>query len=187
MKGAQPSYAGETCRTALSGRGIKHKMLYHALRYAERGWPVLPLHRNSKLPATGYKDATIDPETIIAWCTEHPYMNIGICTGADSGLVVLDDDGEQGFESLIKLALHSGSDMPQTLTSLTPRGRHHYFKYPDVVIKTRGIIKLGQDGRATGEHIVAPPSRFHGKNYRWNDPEETIAEMPEWFLRAISN
>jgi len=70
-----------------------------ALRYAARGWPVLPLVPKSKEPlarlvAHGVKDATADPRTVHAWWEMEPTANIGIAV--PTGVFVLDVDPRAG-------------------------------------------------------------------------------------------
>src|SRR5437879_2880227 len=102
--------------------------LQAALGYAERGWPVFPVHwpKNGgcscnkpecdavgKHPHTrnGLLDATVDPVQIRDWWTKWPEANIGVRTGDESGVVVLDLDeknGNSGSDSLAELeAEHS--------------------------------------------------------------------------------
>src|SRR5699024_11511497 len=38
----------------------------------------------------GVKDATTDTDIITKWCTDRPFLNIGIATGKKSGFFVLD-------------------------------------------------------------------------------------------------
>lgn len=83
--------------------------LYAALDYAKRGWPVSPVWEckggrcscgnpkcssPGKHPRTshGVKDATTDADQIRKWWTEHPHANIGVATGAQSGIFELDVD-----------------------------------------------------------------------------------------------
>ena len=101
-------------------RGI-NQMLRAARSYAERfGWPVFPLyeitgagdcscghpdcHSPAKHPRTsnGLNDATTDSATIQDWWSQWPTANIGIRTGRESGLFVLDVDlgGEDSLERL---------------------------------------------------------------------------------------
>ena len=67
-----------------------------ALAYAARGWKVLALQPNSKIPLKsalqehGSKDATDNPNTIRILWGEYPNANVGIATGESSGLTVLD-------------------------------------------------------------------------------------------------
>jgi putative DNA primase/helicase len=88
-----------------------------AITYAQRsGWRVFPIHwpvdgtcscKNpdcqspAKHPLTpnGFKDATTNPKIISEWWTKWPSANIGIATGAVSGIVVVDIDnrGEGGI------------------------------------------------------------------------------------------
>src|SRR5262245_28545135 len=98
-------------------------MLDAALAYAHRGWSVLPVHTVTngqctcgnvtcaspgKHPRTahGVKDATSDEATIRQWWSQWPKANIGIATGAISGLVVLDIDprhgGDESLQQLIQ-------------------------------------------------------------------------------------
>src|SRR3954469_19224975 len=68
-------------------------MVQQALAYARYGWPVFPL--TGKIPfkdSRGYKDATTDELQIQAMWRMHPTANIGLATGATSGVIVLDID-----------------------------------------------------------------------------------------------
>jgi hypothetical protein len=111
-----------------------------ALRYARRGWPVFPLfeaidgrcacgNRNcedkGKHPRTphGFKDAATEEKIIIAWWNRWPDANVGIATGRQSGLLVLDVDPDNGEESLKKLL--GGSDLPKTQKVCTGGGGFH--------------------------------------------------------------
>ena len=84
-----------------------------ALDYAAMGWAVLPLHAVEKGRCTcgdagcgspgkhprtnhGLKDATSDPDTIRAWWAAWPDSNVGVRTGEESGIVVLDVDPRHG-------------------------------------------------------------------------------------------
>ena len=72
------------------------KMGQMALVYArKKAWAVFPLRERDKLPATanGFKDASSDPDTIAAMWGDREY-NIGLATGAVSGVWVFDVDGD---------------------------------------------------------------------------------------------
>ena len=77
-----------------------------ALTYAKRGWAVLALAPNSKIPLkhklqqNGSKDATTDEEKITIIWAEHPDANIGIATGKISNLTVLDLDDASDAKNL---------------------------------------------------------------------------------------
>lgn len=138
-----------------------------ALAYArELGWRVFPLRPRDKIPlagSRGFLDATISAEQITAWWTRHPDANIGIATGAASGVVAVDVDGPEGEASLAALG-----PMPQCPTSSTGKGRHMYFAYAEGVGSSAGKLGEKLDVRGDGGYIVAPPSTHpSGARYAW--------------------
>jgi hypothetical protein len=135
-------------------------MLEYALYYAKRGWAVIPLLPNTKIPLTsnGSKDATTNLDTIAAWWANTPDANIGIVMNAETGMFALDIDPRNGGdESWDNLCI--GYDVPDTLEVRTPTGgRHFYFEHPGE--KLRGKLKEypGIDVQQGGKYVVAPPS-----------------------------
>jgi hypothetical protein len=144
-----------------------------ALDYAGRGWPVLPLHdvtegvcscaRGESCLTPGKHPrlrkwrewASTDPGTIGGWWRQWPAANVGILTGAESGLVVLDVDPRNGgFESLAAFL-----PLPETVTAVTGGGgRHYYFAHPGGRVQGRDLAE-GLELKADGQYVVAPPSR----------------------------
>ena len=182
-------------------------LLAPGLAYAQRGWPVLPLHspkgqacscRNpdcrhvGKHPRTlhGVKDATTDAATIRTWWAKWPDANIGIATGSISGLMVLDVDPRHGgLESLRRLQDQPGP-LPRGPAVLTGGdGYHYYFLAPDFRVRNKVGLADGIDVRGDGAYIIAPPSRHAtGQIYRWAeglDPDSiTLPPLPDW-LRTL--
>ena len=169
-----------------------HDLARAALQYAERGWPVIPLHSftargcscgqaDCKSPAKhprtthGVKDASCDPAVISEWWTHWPDANIGIVTGPESGILVLDVDGKQGEESLVELkgrACH----LPDTYTVRTGGGGQHlYFLWPEGadVHNSASKIAPGLDVRGRSGYVVAPPSA-HASGARYEVNESAI-------------
>ena len=179
-----------------------------ALQYASWGWRVFPVHtwedgrctcgnpeceHVAKHPRTshGFKEATTRQEIIKGWWTKWPGSNIGVATGRDSGLVVLDIDPRNGGnDSLYKLEKEFGR-LSDTVESQTGGGgRHFLFKYPNRHIPCKGTIRPGLDLKAEGGYIIAPPSRHaSGKLYRWelsSCPDDVeLAPLSEWLLQII--
>jgi hypothetical protein len=181
-------------------------MLAAALKYAARGWPVFPVHTTrdgrctcahddckqvAKHPRTprGFKDATTDAATIRAWWSAHPNANIGIPTGAVSGLVALDVDRKGGGEHAIAALEDDYSPLPDTAQDRTGGGgRHIFFKHPGVEVRNRqnpNPLRPGLDVRGDGGYVLVPPSlHASGKRYEWSDAAGgEIASLPPW-LRA---
>jgi len=88
-------------------------MMEHALNYARKGVPVFPLHTPGKngcscgkrdcdsmgkhpRTARGLKDATTDEQQIKEWWAKWPNANIGMLTGKESRILVLDVDPRHG-------------------------------------------------------------------------------------------
>lgn len=184
--------------------------LREALSYAARGWHVLPLHwpergecscGNTACPSPGkhpltthgLKDATTDPNTITGWWHQWPIANIGIATGSESNLIVLDvDPDDGGDESLYKLEQTYGP-LPDTIESLTGGGgRHILFPTPAVPVRnSAGRLGPGLDVRAEGGYIVAPPSsHLSGDSYVWevdHHPDDVpLADMPTWLVGLLA-
>jgi hypothetical protein len=157
-----------------------------ALRWAERGRPVLPVGEHKRpLTENGLLDATTDRGRIKAWWQRRPDANVAIRTGAASGLVVLDIDGDAGADSLHELEREHGK-LPLTASVTTPRGgAHFYFRHPGREVKTcAGVIAPGIDVRGDGGYVVVPPSvGANGRAYEW-DETAAPAAMPDWLLAA---
>src|ERR1700737_977835 len=81
-------------------------------------------------------NATTDRDQIKRWWTESPNANIGIATGRDAGILVLDiDPRNKGKETLARLKKDLGP-LPVTVTALTGAGgRHLIFKPPPFPVR----------------------------------------------------
>lgn len=144
-----------------------------ALKYAAHGLAVFPLHAGTKLPATphGFKDATTDAERVRAWWAENLNYNIGLATGAVSGIDVLDIDVKRGKDGYA--VLHQLGYETNTPTQVTPSGGIHLL-YRHVLGTRSGVDVYGPgiDVRADGGYIVVAPSQIDGGRtpYAWLTP-----------------
>ncbi len=147
-----------------------------------------------KAPLTthGFKDATLDNGQITAWWGTWPRANVGIATGAVSGVVVLDlDPAHGGADSLADL------ERQHEALPLTPRvltgggGTHFYCTHPGgTLASSAGTLGPGLDIRADGGYVVAPPSlHTSGRRYEWDagaHPDDvSLAEIPGWLLELL--
>jgi len=175
---------------------------------AEWGWRVLPCYSApggmcscdktdcrspGKHPRTphGVKDATVNEEQIKVWATQWPDCNWAVATGRESGVFVLDVDGEKGRASLVTLEAAHGP-LPVTLTSITGReggGEHRWFNYPAgrEIRSSAGILGTRLDVRGSGGYVIVPPSVHQsGRTYQWAAPQHSIADAPEWLLESLT-
>jgi hypothetical protein len=142
-------------------------------------WAVFPLRPDGKEPVTerGFHDASQDSATAVEIWSRRPTWNVGVATGAVSGLVVIDVD--PGGDETIQALKRSLGPLPPTLVALTPRGAHAYFRHPGVEVRcSAGRLGHGVDVRADGGYVVAPPSRIHAAVYRWRLPAGQVEPLP---------
>lgn len=159
-----------------------------AVGYARYGFSVFPCRPGQKTPATrhGLLDAHRDEGRIVSYWSRVPEANVAIRTGQESGIVVLDVDGDEGADSLHELEAEHGS-LPTTLRIETPRGgSHYYFKHPAFhVANTQGVPGPGLDIRGDGGYVLAPPSLVDGRSYTV-DERAVPTSMPEWLVKLIA-
>jgi putative DNA primase/helicase len=160
-----------------------------ALRLARYGFFVFPCVAGEKRPATrnGLLDAKRDEDSIRAAWTRKPDLNVAIRTGRESGIVVLDVDGEPGWDSLHALE-DEHEVLPDTASVETPSGGHHfYFQHPGFELRnTAGYPGVGLDVRGDGGYVLAPPSVVNGREYTV-DEQAAPAPMPAWLLDLLRN
>ena len=143
--------------------------LRQALAYAAHGWPVFPCQPGQKTPATlhGYRNASTDPEQIIAWFGRRPDCNLAIATGFP-GPDVLDVDQHgpagDGFTALIKLRDAQLLDGAAAWVRTPSGGMHAYFTGTHQ--RNHHLPEHHLDFLATGGYVLAPPSTVGGKPYR---------------------
>ena len=104
-----------------------NEILRAALAYATRGLSVIPIQPREKKPLIPWESSQSRPaaeDEIKGWWAKSPDANIGIVTGAVSGLVVIDLDTLEAKEKLKELA--PGFDfttIPRTRTGGSLKGR----------------------------------------------------------------
>ena len=167
-----------------------------ALTYAARGWAVFPLVAGTKQPLTahGFKDASIDSEQIRRCWTRNPSANIGVATGAVSGITVLDVDikpwkGKHGNDTLLALIRDHGA-LPDTPWQRTwSGGLQYFFAHAPGVRNSASRVGQDLDIRGDGGYVVVPPSVVteddRSGTYEWRTAQTRLAPMPEWLLERI--
>lgn len=153
----------------------KNENLIAALQYHDAGFSVIPVAFRDKKPLANwqqYQKERASKEQLEHWF-KNPEINIGVVTGAISGVVVVDVDTMEKIDK----------SLPPTATTRTGRGGWHYFyKHPGKPVKTLAGIIPGVDIRGDGGYVVMPPSIHpNGNSYEWViRPEDGLAELPQW-------
>jgi len=131
---------------------------------AAAGVPVFPCIVGGKRPLTahGFLDATTDLERLASWWRATPRANIGMPTGATSGLDVVDVDvrgSETGFPA-IQAARRAGLVDGFAWMVRTPSGGLHAY-YPHLAgteQRSWSSPTAHVDFRGDGGYVVVPPS-----------------------------
>ncbi len=173
------------------------EILDAALRYAEAGWRVVPLHARDKRPhpKAWQKAATCDEEVITDWWDRWPDANLGVALGRDSGIIDIECDSPAAEKLYIELW---GGNPPVTPTYEGSRGKHRLFKWSvDLPHADKAVFKIGLENALEfrtgngdlGAQSVFPPS-IHptGAVYTWLvSPDECdIAELDAEFFARLS-
>lgn len=148
------------------------------------GFSVFPIRSRDKKPAgkwKQYQTERADMDTVRGWAARE--SNIGIATGAISGLIVLDLDNADA------IAEAEAKGLPRTVTAHTGKGVHVYFRHPGHPIGNRAGLFPGCDVRGDGGYVVAPGSVHpSGALYRWGNPPGLFefAPMPDWLAAMLA-
>lgn len=155
------------------------------------GCRVFAINDRKPLGRHGQNEASRDPVMIRAWFSpgwEGATNDIGIRTGAECGIVIVDvdvkDDGTNGWHSL---ELEYGvSTCPTTPLSHTPSGGSHlWFRHPGqgiFVRSTTGIPK-GIDIKGDRSSCSVPPAPRRTWDEHLNPWTVPLAELPDWVPR----
>lgn len=175
-------------------------LAHAAIRYAENGWRVHPLHhirdggrcscggdrcKVGKHPrlSNWQSKATTDAATIRAWWAKYPSANIGIVCDA---LTVIDVDPKNGGS--LAEAFDTYPDLKSVFATAhtiqtgdrSGYGRHYYFNGSGALTKAlKGTSGLGAgvDVLTGKNYVVAPPSNHaHGTRYKYIGG--TLSDIP---------
>jgi hypothetical protein len=167
-----------------------------ALDYVRRHWSVIPVRHHDKRPAIRWQEfqqRRASKHEVEEWFERWPEGNVGIVTGAVSGLVVLDIDPQHDGEASLERLVRQHGPLPSTVAAVTGGGgRHLYFAHPSGVVRNKVGLAPGIDLRGDGGCVVAPPSvHASGKTYSWlegKSPQQmSLAPLPRWLLHTTGS
>ncbi|MFH5824716.1 bifunctional DNA primase/polymerase [Georgenia sp. AZ-5] len=135
-----------------------------ALDLARAGVAVFPCVPGAKQPLTrrGFLDASTDTAQVAAWWRRWPDANLGLPTGAASGVDVVDVDakasgtGFPAFDRALREELATGWAW---LVRTPSGGLHAYYPHaPGIEQRSWQSPRTHIDFRGDGGYVVAPPS-----------------------------
>lgn len=151
--------------------------------YYQKGYSLIPLKNNSKLPVIRwkkyqYKRASL--EEILNWFITFSEPNIGLVTGEK--LIVIDVDDPSKLPELFKRL----PEAEKTTRVKTKRCCHFYFSNNEHKIKsTKNLFNLGIELHAEGRQMVGPPSKIDGFTYNFEIPLSEIKPLPNIIIESL--
>ena len=155
--------------------------------YRERGFSVIPIKPDKKpyIKWAQYQEKKPTEKELAGWFSKWPEAQIGIVTGAVSGVCAVDIDDMAAMPAVEGFL----SDSVLYPTATTPRGGQHiYFKSPGLS-STTGFMP-GVDYRDNGGYVIAPPSRNKKGCYEWMPDlglDNELSELPGEAQALIQN
>src|SRR3989442_548491 len=114
--------------------GVRDHLLTAALAYWDEGLDPIPLRPESKVAAVRWKRWQRERPSraqVEQWWTATPEANIGLLTGRQKALLVIDVDTQDGWWALTDYIYGL-----QILRVKTGRGAHLYFAHPDFDLRS---------------------------------------------------
>ncbi len=148
-----------------------------ALNYMGLGFSIIPVNAD-KTPLIKWQEYQSRKPAVAEieqWWTEWPEANIGIVTGAVSGIVVVD----------VEAGGPTGNLPPTVMSKTGGGGLHFYYRHPGREVKNGVRVRELTDIRGDGGYVVAPPSLHQsGNRYEWivKPGDADFADLPEWVL-----
>lgn len=132
-----------------------------AKRYLDMGYSVIPIGAE-KIPAIKWKQYQESKMSPGEW--KFTGCNIGVVTGAVSGIVVVDCDSDASYAGWLKHRPHT----PMRVRSR--RGMHFWYRHPGVYIPSDSHIKAAEgfeyDIKGDRSYAMSPPSLANGHQYQ---------------------
>lgn len=149
---------------------------------ARMGLHVVPVLRGTKRPVmSGWAEmATRDRAEIQALARNWPHDNVGVVLLGEH--LVVDVDQPREFAGWLNDENHH---LPRTMSVLTGRGRHHYYRLPGVLSGGHNTRVPGADLKVRG--LVVAPGSLHpsGVRYRLASPR-AMSDAPDWLIELVT-
>jgi hypothetical protein len=142
-----------------------------------RQLPVFPCDNDKRpLTAHGFKDASIDPDTINQWWTRWPDALIGVPTGLKFCVIDADLQHPEAQQ------WYGRANLPLTRKHVTRSGgRHLLFQPNEKVGCSAGKIWPHIDTRGTGGYIIWWPAEGHELLH-----SKVLAPVPNWIIERLN-
>ncbi|GAH22794.1 unnamed protein product, partial [marine sediment metagenome] len=153
-------------------------------KYLDRGFSLIPLKNNSKVPAIRwkrYQNTKASLEEIEKWFITFDDPNIALITGKE--LIVIDLDDIKKLSELMKVL----PEINKTTRVITKRGYHFYFSNngKHKIRSINNLFNLGIELKANGKYVLGPPSNIDGFTYNFKIPLSKIQPIPKKIIEYL--
>ena len=121
-----------------------------------------------------HENALVDGDQIAQWFRRAQTGQMGIITGACSGIFVVDLDTHKGpsamqwWNGLLEVESY-GLDLETAIVTTGGGGKQYYFRTPEFWMPPTNKTAIGVDIRGQGGFVMAPPSMHEsGREYAWD-------------------
>lgn len=161
-------------------------MLQEAKHLLFKGLSLIPINKESKVPAVKWKEFQSRRATLgeVGEWFKNSVYDVGVVTGRVSNLLLFDADLNKGAQPFIE-----EHEFPITWKERTKNGYHWYFRWiPElnaVQTNTTGIFHDGIDTKGEGGYSRITPT----EGLSWvNSPSATpLAYPPKWLLDLFTS
>jgi len=154
-----------------------------ALRLLGFGYSVIPLKARDKRPAVAtwkrWQKEIAGEDQLREWFAAGLDLNVGIVTGAVSGVVVVDAD------QLDAVTWMQGYH-PSPQRTRTGHGKHFFFRHPGAEVRNGAkLLGMALDVRGDGGYVVAPGSihpsgAMYEEEGEWKSAQHLPSFDPTW-------
>lgn len=148
----------------------------------KKGFSLIPLQRNSKVPIKGFKWEQFQYEKasareVLNWRIKYGDINYGLVTGQISKRSIIDVDDLTQIPTLEMMI----PNLWETCVVRTARGRLHFYFFTKDELKsaTKLFGLTGVELKARGSYVVVPGSIVDGVEYKVESPAHRITKVPK--------
>ncbi len=170
-------------------------------RYVDKRFSIFRIRPNEKIPAERWKKYQTErisrDAARLIWQSGED--NVACACGKTSGIVVIDIDTEDSYDTFIRLCIEASIDptsIPNVRSGSNRRyKRHFYFRYPPDLPVRKYTLSLSGDGsnlvevKGAGSYVLLPPSRTTGE-YQWMEGQSIfdleLPDLPAFLASLIS-
>lgn len=151
------------------------------------GWRFLPVYFNNQFAEehASLIHATDNLQQLRRWARQ--CRNWALATGPESGVFVLEVDGEKGLDSLLAFCGDDWSWL-DTLRSTDGEKRFIFFAWPAGRRQISSARQIGEHLRVLGDGdwLLVPPScEPHGVQHTYLNPLGAVTAAPAWLIDRV--